>query len=68
MEMDQKERAKKDLDKLERILSIFRSLDLDKKYPKVMEYAENYSKDASIVRTRAIISLPSARPTTHTDS
>ena len=44
--MDQKERAKKDLDKLDRIIAIFRSLGLDKKYPKVLEYAENYGADA----------------------
>ncbi len=44
--MDNKERAKKDLDKLERIMAIFRSFALDAKYPKVMEYAENYAHDA----------------------
>jgi len=44
--MDQKERAKKDLDKLERIIGVFRSLGFDKKYPKILEYAENYGKDA----------------------
>ena len=44
--MDEKERAKKDLDKLDRIIAIFRSLELDRKYPEVLEYAENYSKDA----------------------
>jgi hypothetical protein len=41
-----KERAKKDLDKLEKIISVFKSLGLDKRYPKVMEYAENYGNDA----------------------
>ena len=46
MTMDSKERAKKDLDKLAKIISIFRSLGLDKKYPRIMEYAENYSHDA----------------------
>jgi hypothetical protein len=44
--MDQKERAKKDLDKLEKILKIFNKLGFDKKYPSVLEYAENYGKDA----------------------
>jgi hypothetical protein len=44
--MEPKERAEKDLVKLERILSVFRSLKLDSKYPAIMEYAENYSKDA----------------------
>ncbi|HSB46720.1 MAG TPA: DUF357 domain-containing protein [Candidatus Bilamarchaeum sp.] len=44
--MDDKERAGKDIDKLDRILSIFRSLGLDKKYPAVLEYAENYRSDA----------------------
>lgn len=44
--MQEKERAVKDLDKLERIIAIFRSLGLDRKYPKVLEYAENYGKDA----------------------
>ncbi|MFH0737360.1 MAG: DUF357 domain-containing protein [Candidatus Micrarchaeota archaeon] len=44
--MDQKERAKKDLDKLTKMMSVFRSLGLDKKYPRIMEYAENYGHDA----------------------
>ena len=44
--MDQKERAKKDLDKLEKILGIFRKLGFDRKYPAVLEYAENYRHDA----------------------
>ena len=44
--MDEKERAQKDLDKLERIIAIFKSLELDKKYPKVLELAENYQHDA----------------------
>ncbi len=44
--MDERERARKDLDKLERILAVFRSLGLGPKYPKVLEYAENYGRDA----------------------
>lgn len=44
--MDEKERAKKDLDKLEKIISIFKSLGLDRKYPKVLEHSENYQKDS----------------------
>lgn len=44
--MDQKERTKKDLEKLDRIISIFRSLGFDRKYPEVLEYAVNYGNDA----------------------
>ncbi|MEW6036418.1 MAG: DUF357 domain-containing protein [Candidatus Micrarchaeota archaeon] len=44
--MDEKERAKKDLEKLERIISVFRSYGFDRKYPSVFEYAENYASDA----------------------
>lgn len=44
--MDQQERAKKDLDKLDRIINIFRLLGFDKKYPKILEYAMNYGLDA----------------------
>jgi hypothetical protein len=44
--MDEKERAKKDIDKLARVMKIFISLGLDKKYPEVMDYAENYGTDA----------------------
>lgn len=44
--MDEEERAKKDLDKLEKIIERFRSLRLDKKYPQVLEHVENYQKDA----------------------
>ena len=44
--MDERERARKDLDKLERMINIFNSLGLGHKYPKVLEYAESYGKDA----------------------
>jgi len=45
--MDPRERAGKDIEKLGRIIAIFRSLGLHRKYPKILEYAENYGKDAS---------------------
>ncbi|VVC03848.1 Uncharacterised protein [Candidatus Bilamarchaeum dharawalense] len=44
--MNSEERAKKDIDKLDRIVVTFKKLKLDKKYPKVMEYVENYGADA----------------------
>jgi len=44
--MDEKERAKKDLDKLDKIIRRFKELGLEPKYPEVLEFAENYSKDA----------------------
>jgi hypothetical protein len=44
--MEHKARAKKDIDKLDKIVEIFRSLGLDKKYPAILEYAENYRHDA----------------------
>jgi hypothetical protein len=44
--MDERERAKKDIDKLGKMLARFRSLGLDGKYPKIMQYAENYFNDA----------------------
>ena len=44
--MDERERAEKDLKKLERIIGVFKSLGLGSKYPKVLEYAENYGRDA----------------------
>jgi hypothetical protein len=44
--MDAKERAKKDIDKLDRMLQVFRGMDLGRKYPQVLEYAENYASDA----------------------
>ncbi len=42
----EKERAKKDIEKLDRIIAIFKSLNLAEKYPKIIEYAENYCSDA----------------------
>lgn len=44
--MEPKERAKKDLDKLDRIIKRFKELGFSEKYLKVLEYAENYAKDA----------------------
>jgi hypothetical protein len=44
--LDERSRAKKDLDKLERIIAEFKRLGLDKKYPQVMEWAQNYATDA----------------------
>lgn len=44
--MDAKERAKKDIEKLDRMLIMFKGMDLGRKYPQVLEYAENYSNDA----------------------
>ena len=40
------ERAKKDIDKLERIIKEFKKLGLDRKYPRIMEWVDNYSVDA----------------------
>jgi hypothetical protein len=44
--MDEKERAEKDLRKLEGIISEFKELGLDKRFPSVLEWAENYLSDA----------------------
>lgn len=44
--MEPKERAKKDIDKLERMLDIFRKGELKDKYPQILEYAEHYHTDA----------------------
>ena len=44
--MEPKERAKKDIDKLEKIIQIFKDEGLAEKYPQVLEYAENYGADA----------------------
>ncbi len=44
--MDNKERAERDLEKLDRIMAEFRGLGLDSKYPQVYQYARNYSMDA----------------------
>jgi len=44
--LDEKSRAEKDIDKLERIIKEFKKLNFDKKYPQVMEWVDNYSNDA----------------------
>ncbi len=44
MEID--ERAKKDIDKLDKIIKIFKEMGLGEKYPQVLEYAENYAADS----------------------
>lgn len=44
--MDEKERAKKDLEKLWAIMNIIDQLNLSGKYPTLMETARNYGKDA----------------------
>lgn len=42
----EKERAQKDIEKLEKIIQIFKDEGLADKYPEVLEYAENYGADA----------------------
>lgn len=46
MENKQKERAKKDLEKLNEIITLFRMQKFFGKYQKSFEFAENYCKDA----------------------
>jgi hypothetical protein len=45
-DMDPKTRAEKDIRKLDQMILEFKKLKLDKKYPKVMEWVENYTTDA----------------------
>jgi len=45
--MDEKQRAKKDILKLERMTDIFKKNGFASKYPEVMEYVENYYSDAN---------------------
>jgi hypothetical protein len=44
--MEAKDRAMKDISKLDNILSIFKETGLGEKYAAVLEYAENYCSDA----------------------
>jgi hypothetical protein len=44
--MDERERAEKDMKKLDRMLGLFKEMGLGRKYPQVLEYAENYANDA----------------------
>lgn len=45
--MDEKERAWKDIEKLERMKKVMKAYKFDRKYPQVMEYVENYGNDAN---------------------
>jgi hypothetical protein len=44
--MEAAERAKKDIDKLDRIIEIASNLGLEEKYPSAFEYARNYGEDS----------------------
>jgi hypothetical protein len=44
--MDDEERAAKDIAKLKEIISEFKKLGFDARYPSVLEWAENYMTDA----------------------
>jgi len=44
--LDEKSRAKKDIEKLDRIVIEFKGFGFDKKYPQVYEWAQNYATDA----------------------
>ena len=46
MKLSEKQRALKDLEKLEKIIKIFCSLGFDIKYPNVFEQVQNYQADA----------------------
>ncbi len=46
MSMETRERAQKDLDKLDRIIEIAQRLGLEDRYPSAFEYARNYGTDA----------------------
>ncbi len=46
MALDERSRAEKDLQKLSRIMDVFRSYGFERKYPEVYEYAMNYGTDA----------------------
>ena len=46
MIMNPKDRAKKDLDKLDNAMRAFDEAGLAKKYPVIIEYVENYCTDA----------------------
>ncbi len=45
--MDEKERSRKDLEKLSKIMAYFRSQPFSGSYGRQLEYAENYRKDAA---------------------
>lgn len=44
--MDFRERAIKDIEKLEKIIVIFESYNLDKKYPEIYSHVLNYKNDS----------------------
>jgi len=44
--MNEKERATKDINKLKKILVEFKRYGLEKKYPQILEWAENYLHDS----------------------
>ena len=44
--MEPKERAAKDIDKLEQIIKVAEKFEFDYKYPEVFEYVLNYAHDA----------------------
>ena len=44
--MEPKERAKKDIDKLDRIIEVAQKFGFDSKYPEVFEFVTNYAHDA----------------------
>jgi hypothetical protein len=44
--MDYKERVKKDIEKLNKIIHIAEKFEFDYKYPEVFEYVLNYTHDA----------------------
>ncbi|MGB9719399.1 MAG: DUF357 domain-containing protein [Candidatus Anstonellales archaeon] len=46
MEKNEKERAKKDIQMLSKLLEYFKNSGLAAKYPRAFEWAKNYSKDA----------------------
>lgn len=44
--MEPKERAAKDIDKLDRIIEVAKKFGFDSKYPEVFEFVTNYAHDA----------------------
>lgn len=46
MNIDEKSRALKDIEKLDRVMHEFVKLKLHEKYPQIYEWAKNYANDA----------------------
>ncbi|MBI5227114.1 DUF357 domain-containing protein [Candidatus Micrarchaeota archaeon] len=44
--MDEKDRVLKDIQKLERIIEVFKNFGLANKYPQILDYASNYYDDS----------------------